>query len=237
MELKVFANKVAQITFIKKIFQPTYQKFKNHRKAKVRCKMRQFGLEVLKDFDECLSSNNYEYSLAYGSMLGAVREKGFIKHDLDIDVYMWAEDYSENLEVLLKQNGFKLVHRFLVEDGTLGREETYCKNGVDIDIFYLYPAIDMYPYACAFSPLAGTVTWKQSQEKYGRVEVTRWQAPVTREYVRMKFETLTLNVSNNWDEILKYTYGDDYLIPDVNNHGINSNSVLWEGVKATFNDR
>lgn len=43
-------------------------------------------LELMKIFDEVCTSNNIQYSLIAGSVLGAVREKGFIPWDTDMDV-------------------------------------------------------------------------------------------------------------------------------------------------------
>ena len=36
--------------------------------------------------------NNFKFVLFFGSLLGAVREKGLIKHDEDIDVIILSED-------------------------------------------------------------------------------------------------------------------------------------------------
>jgi hypothetical protein len=35
--------------------------------------------ETICKFNECMRESNIEYSLAYGTMLGAIRERGFIK--------------------------------------------------------------------------------------------------------------------------------------------------------------
>ncbi|MFU2055263.1 LicD family protein, partial [Gallibacterium anatis] len=45
-------------------------------------------LQVLVNFDSFCRKHNISYSLAYGSMLGAIRHKGFIPWDDDIDIFM-----------------------------------------------------------------------------------------------------------------------------------------------------
>lgn len=60
-------------------------------------------LDALKFFDEFCNDNNLEYSLAFGSDLGAVRHKGFIPWDDDADVDMPIEDYIK-LKKLWKKN-------------------------------------------------------------------------------------------------------------------------------------
>lgn len=55
-------------------------------------------LHLLCVFDSFCRDNNLRYSLASGTMLGAVRHKGFIPWDDDIDIDMPVEDYKVFLE-------------------------------------------------------------------------------------------------------------------------------------------
>lgn len=56
-------------------------------------------LQILVAFDEYCSSHNLRYSLGAGTLLGAVRHKGFIPWDDDIDVFMMREDYNTLLRL------------------------------------------------------------------------------------------------------------------------------------------
>ncbi len=52
-------------------------------------------LEMLVLFHDFCTKHNLVYYLAYGTMLGAVRHKGFVPWDLDIDVTMPRKDYEK----------------------------------------------------------------------------------------------------------------------------------------------
>lgn len=57
-------------------------------------------LEVLVEFDRVCTENGLRYSLAYGTLLGAIRHKGFIPWDDDVDVIMPRPDYEKLHELL-----------------------------------------------------------------------------------------------------------------------------------------
>ncbi len=52
-------------------------------------------LQLLKHFDEICKKESLQYFLAYGTLLGAVRENGFIPWDDDIDLWMMRDDYEK----------------------------------------------------------------------------------------------------------------------------------------------
>ncbi len=57
-------------------------------------------LELIKTIDTICSSNGFTYSLAYGSVLGAVRHKGFIPWDADIDIIIPIDDVEKFRELM-----------------------------------------------------------------------------------------------------------------------------------------
>lgn len=72
--------------------------------------IKQIQLEELKYIDQLCRENGIEYSLTYGSLIGAVRHHGFIPWDDDIDIMMRRNDYEKLLSILSdSDNTYRLL--------------------------------------------------------------------------------------------------------------------------------
>ena len=74
-------------------------------------------LDILDAFDAFCQKNELRYMLAYGTLLGAVRHKGFIPWDDDIDLYMPIEDYRKMADILQSETKQRLFQRTLSSGG------------------------------------------------------------------------------------------------------------------------
>ena len=105
-------------------------------------------LELLIKFDKICRDNNLKYSLAYGTLIGAVRHKGFIPWDADVDVLMPRGDYERLIKLQYSDEVCELRHfsftdkygyeyAKLVDKKTLIDEpwRTDIKSGLFIDVF------------------------------------------------------------------------------------------------------
>lgn len=52
-------------------------------------------MDVLTAIDKYCTENGITYSLAGGTLLGAIRHKGYIPWDDDIDIYLYRDDYNK----------------------------------------------------------------------------------------------------------------------------------------------
>lgn len=110
-------------------------------------------LSILSSFDAFCREHSLRYFLAYGTLIGAVRHKGFIPWDDDIDIQMPREDYNKLLEIYPVGGKLRLIaptdpdaeHTFakLVDTETVKIEAGHRYKtdddyrGIDIDIFPL----------------------------------------------------------------------------------------------------
>lgn len=61
-------------------------------------------LEIMKEFDRICSKHDIKYTLHGGTLLGAVREHGFISWDDDADVTMMSSEYRKLLKIFNKES-------------------------------------------------------------------------------------------------------------------------------------
>ncbi len=110
------------------------------------------SLDLLFKFDEVCRKHHLNYTLAYGSLLGAIRHQGIIPWDDDVDVFMLREDY-EILKTLKDEFREPYFLQIPGEDGycysyakvrnsnttALSYSFRYCdfNQGIPLDIFIL----------------------------------------------------------------------------------------------------
>lgn len=213
--LENIAAKVGEIKWIKCILIPFWYKlYVNPMTASRRRAYLKHGKEVLQKVDVAFKENDIPYSLIFGTLLGAVREHGFIKHDLDIDMAVWYDIDNKKIEECLINVGFKLYRRIEVDSGEFGREETYIYNNVSIDLFYFYPYNEKLKYTNVFIEFEDCKTWEDSIKKHGGLLPLKLILPLSKKVKYVPFEDLYLPIPENSIEFIEARYGKRWQIPD-----------------------
>lgn len=112
--------------------------------------IKKIQIELLTNFADFCKENNIYYTLAYGTLIGAVRHKGFIPWDDDVDVVIPRPDYERFIELtnghIIAPNIYVLSYKHknctypfvkLIDNRTIVEEKfaSDIKIGVWIDVF------------------------------------------------------------------------------------------------------
>lgn len=141
-------------------------------------------LEILLNVADFCDRHGLRYYLAYGTLIGAIRHKGFIPWDDDIDIQMPRPDYNKLIELYNRENENKQY--FLIDPKSKNAEHPYVKVvdnrtvkkelgtkkrsllGVDIDIF----------------PIDGMPS--------GQAEYDKWYTKLYRCYKRLQYSNTAI---------------------------------------------
>ena len=110
-------------------------------------------LGVMDYIHNLCQKENINYSLAYGTLLGAVRHKGYIPWDDDVDISLKREEYNKLYQAVLRDNDpiYKVVSWendsrypypfYRVYDARTVYENNYIENDIDLGI-----CVDVFPF-------------------------------------------------------------------------------------------
>ena len=147
--------------------------------------------ELLFKTKELLDEAGISFMLAYGTLLGAIREKDFIKHDPDIDLIVDDEEKLFNTLPQLHEKGLRLVR---------AKSRAYYSfrmNGpIYIDLYILSP-VENFPwkYYCV------------------RVEYSYLPAKFFREKQTIDFLGKDFQCPKNPERLIRYMYGKNWRTP------------------------
>lgn len=206
------ASKIKEITdkwFIKSLLRPFYLpilhwvKYKRANKTFLK-----HGDNVLALANKAFEEAGVFYWLEFGTLLGVYRDGRLIEHDTDIDVGVFIDQHKPALEESLLKYGFKKKKEFLVEDGLIGKEQTFELNKISLDIFYFTKTdVGMHCHLFPFD------------EKGERI--VRQINTQVNTFKSMEWQNLKVNIPIDTDQRLKDTYGNykikikDWYTPDA----------------------
>lgn len=175
-----------------------------------RRRLQRCGVRVLDDVHHVMTGIGVRYYVYWGTLLGIIREQGFIRHDDDIDVCFSPQRTSfAELYRALTAAGFKFVHSVQTQDIPL--RYTFKKYGVNVDFFremgpagngYVYvpttrrdPNVRYHGFQCG---------WKKKRVLDGG------------EGQEMDFRGIKISIPNHPEAVLESMFGPGWRVPDPN---------------------
>lgn len=147
--------------------------------------------ENLKIFYSIIHNSGVRYGLMFGTLLGAIRENGFIKHDEDTDIYVLSEDKDAFYRLLpsLKNEGLKVVRN---SDSfvSLMKDDEY----LDVYFFELIRKLNFKKYRSLNNNYVIRASYLES-------------------YNEMIFLGMNIRIPSQPEKVLKTLYGKSWKIP------------------------
>ncbi len=96
-------------------------------------------LKILVAVDKVCLENNIEYTIEGGTLLGAVRHKGFIPWDDDADISMTRENYEKFVKVIASNSDLEIVNHLWIPRIAFRNVEMTTYKFIDVFIYDKIP--------------------------------------------------------------------------------------------------
>lgn len=180
--------------------------------------MHKYGYEACSKVEEVI--HNIKHSVFYGTLLGFVREGGFIAHDCDLDFAILEKNFDwQILHHQLNERGFKFGRAFKV--GIEVMEVSYIYKGLHVDFFILFEKDGLKSYSF----------YKQESVKYENdfeYSIKMANFPNIEELIEHNVKNIVVKIPKNYDEVLTSTYGENWRIPNPKWSFTDSKSIFIE---------
>lgn len=199
--------------FFKEIF--SYLAWKKSVEKKRR-NIQKKGILIIKKVQETLSQNGVFFFFDMGTLLGIIREGGFIKHDLDIDIAVRVDSEDEKLRIkeIFSSVGAEECFRYTAEGlGIVEQSFSYMDVKFDIN-YYITKGDNDYCYLMYRHP-----DKEYEGDDMSVVELSCAHVVNTELH---KLYNIDVNVPENPEAYLANRYGETWRIPD-------KGYVYWKG--------
>ncbi len=167
------------------------------------------GYEVHDKLYSVLKDTEFRWFALSGTLLGIIRENGFIPYDDDLDYGVMIEDNQtwHRFKDLLQENGIILRHHYT--ENELITEMAFSYNGVHIDFF------GMRDYG---THLLSSICYRRKNRNYEKNEASTMHItfPPFIGIKEVECKGSVFPVPINGEEFLVCNYGSNWRIPDRN---------------------
>ena len=172
-----------------------------------RANIQKNGISVLEETLNMLNSIEDVKAFAdFGTLLGLIREKGLLKHDLDIDTgVLGRPNLYRYVTMLMERHGYELWREYIIGDKVV--EQSYHYKDTKVDVNY-------YEYRNK-----GINTWlfyREPSKKYKNNvrNIVRMDYSMINDIKKIKVQGRDLYVPDNYIQLLVEKYGENWRIPD-----------------------
>lgn len=170
-----------------------------------------FGLEALREAVTATDECDGKLFLAFGSLLGAYREKGFIPFDYDLDMGLLAEERTDQLVDTMRSHGFTLLRQYYIKATGRICLDKYDYKGVHVDIHYFYHDNEGNLF-CDLCLPHESKPWREANASDGFPTIIRTVPDST--FSKHNFLGVEVYEPNHTEEWLRTLYGDHFMTPD-----------------------
>jgi len=183
------------------------------------------GKELIRKALEVFEKHGSVFWLEFGTLLGCIREKGFIPHDGDIDLGMDYEDWNSNIITDLCSNGFtvrkeinRLTDSRLLE--FVGDHKKDAATQAKLGYRYKNDMTGTAGIKICIEIYHQGIGQKEDMMYFWPTPKPNWIFEMPKDYIVPQIKTdfcgLEVHIPKNYEANLEFMYGKSWKVPNIN---------------------